>query len=1815
MASANTQLAKVAVTQPATQIPVTLPSVTDHVYQTLQPPKPVHSTSVARKGSPALRITGKARSAYPVNRNTSNLCEEKAREREQGKSNAPTSDFGGELGASNLRFIPSRKDHSSRSGSGHRGSLSTTAAQSPQAYTSGSHSNAGGRRHPSSPPPYHFGCLLSTSMPPVPPGLLARSTLLGSGVDRRGPLTAAAAGNVKVILCVRLPNCPNESTKGSSNGGASSLASNVMPSVSIDPRRKQVTLIHPAPSRRRFSLAAPKMFAFDAVLTQEDPLAEVCSLALTDAVYSVVHGTDSCVLSLGHSKTGKTWTMLGSDKSTSTAGVIPCAIAWLFRLIEEQKEATKTRFSVRVSAIEVYGQKESLKDLLQGEGPEGTETGPTPSSYLREQSNQHKPDSEGETTATSESKAVASSTLTPAARLSQAMDSLTELRAPSAHFAAHLLDVALSNRACDQGLCDAALSHILFTLHVYQYKVEKNGTEAEVSGGRSRLQLLHLGCGRYSQHSKDQKEAELPPKTMPKSLSISGIASVLLGLLTGQRELPHRESAVTQLLREAMTGNHMQPCIIAHVSANQQHYAETLQVVQIASRLNRLKRRRVGNSTISHGSAPATSSLSGTTSDDTSSSVDSPGMRKLSISRFRGPRLGRSSFGYRSGASDAEYTSSSEQSCDTVIYLGSGQERGLGIGASSDSGSDRYQLGQRGLADGSVGRRALHSADEYDQRTVGSHREDSEAVEERSRIPDLKSRTRNSKSFSFTDGGTLRASSGVCGLGTVPIKRVAPRTNATAWPRAATVRKGKELLTSNEETWVDGPNAMVVQELPDTATVQNVIPETASVEAAPQVQLPLRPPPTPPPPAPPYHNFAHRIVPQQRPLFSSTGDGVEEGDCRDGSVARNPVVCSQPDELDICGRHATVQPAQSDATKEESRTAELSTLESTETVDSATETRVPPSAITTTTSHAAEEESHCDHDCRSEGEASSHRSPISSGSSSSSSDSYSSSPKNNRSCRNRGFGVLSDISERTEETETTAPSSLMGHCERNSVSTLLDLALQQSRLTTAEGDSEEIDRGTTWPPLPTEEVAFGSPPLSFLQLTGDRMTIAEASPFTPTITTRGSSHFTEAGLSSTNHLDDRVAVNPAEKKPGQGVITPICSEEPTTSSHSGQRLLQSNARPAKEANTDGGRGRHQVKEKASSTENAMPKNSNNCLEGRGHRHSPRRRDERPDPACSRTPQTNTSFDRVAAWVKDVSSDLVSSGNILDGVQSTPSTLAAYCTPDRRRRRSTSGEQSCSQGCSNEMRHRNHHKSDRHRNSRSSRHQYSHHRCHSRQSEDVVCAKCHERLCCVCESCTGATASREGSCEPCDQKRRHSKLRSREHSLRDHSTKADGGKQGEERTRSRDLKFQRQDVLPQQLAPVQCPQTVPCHSHLQRYPSDVSISYNCSTLPISTIQRTASCPWVATQTQRPASITSSQPAADPVMTGQYQQMSFSQTPPIWSSTISSNNPILPPYYAPSTIASFHGLQTPLTPSSYNNNNFLISMAPRLAGWSLPASPYLHSSMQAWSAQLPMASSVTPTEMGSPPAFRMQSGDEKPRVRQSPLQVHWPNDYASSKADGEKQTVGETQPTTPKAEKSKNNSSSASLPFRFFTLPIFCNLRRWQRQKKEKKQDSKPSAAATAASKATSLSASNSPQHAAAGGGGGGEFLCAVTSNVTDHDAYAVRANSGVSFVRDETSLPVKASPLPGVRSRFGFSGYAAQTAMETPACASLSYTLPCPPAQQSSMLCQPKIISDTAYQFRLHHSKDESLPGTNFHLHPDETVCIHCNMPTAKSRTL
>lgn len=63
---------------------------------------------------------------------------------------------------------------------------------------------------------------------------------------------------------------------------------------------------------------------------------------------------------------GKSYTMLGTPENANTLGIIPCAISWLFRSINEQKQKTGARFSVRVSAVEVCGPTNQLRDLLAG---------------------------------------------------------------------------------------------------------------------------------------------------------------------------------------------------------------------------------------------------------------------------------------------------------------------------------------------------------------------------------------------------------------------------------------------------------------------------------------------------------------------------------------------------------------------------------------------------------------------------------------------------------------------------------------------------------------------------------------------------------------------------------------------------------------------------------------------------------------------------------------------------------------------------------------------------------------------------------------------------------------------------------------------------------------------------------------------------------------------------------------------------------------------------------------------------------------------------------------------------------------------------------------------------------------------------------------------------------------------------------------------------------------------------------------------------------------------------------------------------------
>ncbi|KAM3931136.1 kinesin-like protein KIF26B [Leptodactylus fuscus] len=450
-----------------------------------------------------------------------------------------------------------------------------------------------------------FCGILQTSPPPAPPCLLR-------AVNKVKDTPGLGKVKVMVRICSTLVG---ESTDSSSF-------------LKADPRKKQITLYDPLSCggqtafQKRGTQIPPKMFAFDAVFPQDASQAEVCAGTVAEVIQSVVNGADGCVFCFGHSKLGKSYTMIGKDDSMQNLGIIPCAISWLFKLINERKEKTGARFSVRVSAVEVWGKEENLRDLLSEVATGSLQDGQSPGVYLCED---------------------------PICGMQ--LQNQSELRAPTAEKAAFFLDAAIASRKCSQRDCDEddhRNSHMLFTLHIYQYRMEKSG-KGGMSGGRSRLHLIDLGsCVKVQGKNRDSSTG--------LCLSLSALGNVILALVNGSKHIPYKESKLTMLLRESLGNMNCRTTMIAHISAAAGNYAETLSTIQIASRVLRMKKKKTKYTSSSSGGE---------------SSCEEGRMRRPTQLRpFHSRNVVDPDFPLLSLSSDPDYSSSSEQSCDTVIYVG-----------------------------------------------------------------------------------------------------------------------------------------------------------------------------------------------------------------------------------------------------------------------------------------------------------------------------------------------------------------------------------------------------------------------------------------------------------------------------------------------------------------------------------------------------------------------------------------------------------------------------------------------------------------------------------------------------------------------------------------------------------------------------------------------------------------------------------------------------------------------------------------------------------------------------------------------------------------------------------------------------------------------------------------------------------------------------------------------------------------------------------------------------------------------------------------
>ncbi|XP_067344872.1 kinesin-like protein KIF26B isoform X2 [Channa argus] len=478
--------------------------------------------------------------------------------------------------------------------------------------------------------PTNFSSALLMAPPPAPPCLLRAANKVK---DTPG------LGKVKVMVRV----C----TVSQSDAAESSSF------LKVDPRKKQVTIMDPsanqttntaAQKRSGANQVPPKMFTFDAAFAPDASQAEVCAGTVAEVIQSVVNGADGCVFCFGHSKLGKSYTMIGRDDSLQTLGIIPCAISWLFKLINERKEKTGARFSVRVSAVEVWGKEENLKDLLSDVATGSLQDGQSPGVYLCED---------------------------PICGMQ--LQNQSELRAPTPEKAAWFLDAAIAARHSSQRPNiteeEHRNSHMLFTLHIYQYRMEKTG-KGGMSGGRSRLHLLDLGScdvkvlggggggggGAGGGKSKDNST----PGSAPLCLSLSALGNVILALVNGSKHIPYKDSKLTMLLRESLGNMNCRTTMIAHISASPRDFSETLSTIQIASRVLRMKKKKT-KVTVNY-----TSSSSGG-----ESSCEEGRMRRPTHLRpFHHRADADSDLPLLRLSSDPDEYSSSEQSCDTVIYVG-----------------------------------------------------------------------------------------------------------------------------------------------------------------------------------------------------------------------------------------------------------------------------------------------------------------------------------------------------------------------------------------------------------------------------------------------------------------------------------------------------------------------------------------------------------------------------------------------------------------------------------------------------------------------------------------------------------------------------------------------------------------------------------------------------------------------------------------------------------------------------------------------------------------------------------------------------------------------------------------------------------------------------------------------------------------------------------------------------------------------------------------------------------------------------------------
>lgn len=375
--------------------------------------------------------------------------------------------------------------------------------------------------------------------------------------------------------------------------------------------------------------------------TEQKQLYQSC-----DLVKDVISGVNCCVMAYGQTGSGKTYTMYGSgwennnnsttihlpkdinlekedrpstgnerraqspaflsltatetiDNNDENLGIIPRAITDLFKLLETKSQsATNFDYSINCQVMQIYNEK--IYDMLQDRRREN----PLP---LRELKNFKKTNG----TAPSGKDEDLSN------KGSIHVPGMSVFRVYSRDEAVNLLRRALKNRAtrATDFNTESSRSHTILQLFVSVEEEDKDGFvvlkrstfslvdlagsekwRASLGGNNGSLgSSINLSSSISGAHPQNAELREMT--NINTSLHVLGNCVSAL-TETNRRHIPYRDSVLTRLLQDPLSG-HGRTVLIATVHGDQEHLDETYSTLQFASRASKIKVNLTANVGIS----------------------------------------------------------------------------------------------------------------------------------------------------------------------------------------------------------------------------------------------------------------------------------------------------------------------------------------------------------------------------------------------------------------------------------------------------------------------------------------------------------------------------------------------------------------------------------------------------------------------------------------------------------------------------------------------------------------------------------------------------------------------------------------------------------------------------------------------------------------------------------------------------------------------------------------------------------------------------------------------------------------------------------------------------------------------------------------------------------------------------------------------------------------------------------------------------------------------------------------------------------------